>query len=146
MSNKNKQTIFGKVAKSLMLATVSTALMVGAIQFQSTVSENKDAKAAGTNNANLIIGKVDTGTVIELSVCLQNTGDNIRLANASTWFNFNNSELTPSPAIVQSGIYSSANGYGTLKIQQVLPAPVTGQTSETWTVRTDYLGDGVTQG
>ena len=131
------------ILKSITISLVTLSMLAG-LNLVSNIQDSLKVNAAGTNNADLIIGKVDTGSAIELSVCIKNTGDPLHLASASTWFDFDNSKLTPNPTIVQSGIYTTAaNGYGPLKFEQVQPAPVSGQTSEKWTVRTDYFGGSV---
>ncbi len=136
-TNKNN------ILKTISISLVSLSMLAG-LSSLSNFQYSPKANAAGTNNADLIIGKVDTGSAIELSVCIKNTGDSLHLASATTWFNFDNSKLTPNPTIVQSGIFTTAaNGYGPLKFQQVQPAPAAGQTDEKWTVRTDYFGGSV---
>ena len=133
-TNKNN------ILKTISISLISLSMLTG-LSLIPSIQDSLKVNAAGSNNADLIIGKVDTGSAIELSICIKNTGDPLHLANATTWFDFDNSKLTPNPTIVQPGIYTTAaNGYGPLKFQQVLPAPTAGQTSEKWTVRTDYFG------
>jgi hypothetical protein len=131
-----------KIVKILILSVLSFAIILGFVQYFNNIKADKNAAAAGTNNANLIIGKVDTGSAIEVSACLQNTGDSIRLTDSSLWLGFDNTQLTPSSTILQTGIFSGGNGYSALQFKQVLPAPVAGQTSEKWTVATVFPGLG----
>lgn len=96
--------------------------------------------------ANLVIGQVDNGDSIDVSVCIQSTSGTQRLSDVSTWLNFQNNQLSPVPTIQEFGRFHAGNGYGQLRWQQVLPAPTNGQTSENWTLRIDFIGDGVTPG
>jgi hypothetical protein len=112
------------------------------------LSQNKVSNAQATPAADLIIGTVDTGTQIEMSVCIKATAGTFHLTNVSHWVQFNNTALTPVPSstFIEKGAYGGSNGYGPLKWQQLLPAPVLPDPLESWTLRLDFLGDGVTPG
>jgi hypothetical protein len=145
--NKNLTKI-AKLALSIVAVCGLTFTAFGLSN--SILNYNNSAKnvgASGPNSGDLIINQVDTGSAIELSVCVKATPGPIHLTNVSTWFEFDNSALTPSATILEKGVYgNSNNGYGPLKWQQVQPAPVLPSTLETYTMRIDFSGDGITVG
>jgi hypothetical protein len=142
-----KATLSLVVVSSLIAALLLTALTN--TYFSSTfnnLSSTKNASAAGPNQADLIIGKVDNGTTLELSVCVKATPGAIHLTNISTWFTYDVTKMTPSPNIVQEGRYGgNTNGYGALKWQPVTSAPLVANQGR-WTLRLDYIGDPATPG
>ena len=142
MSIKPTRTFARNLAKGFTLSLLSLALVFGFSTYlnQSSKPTSKSA-AAGINNANLIIGRVETATTVEISSCLENTGDSIRLTNSSLWLNFDNSQLTPNPVVTQQGIFNPPSaGYITAGFSQIAPAPVAPSTSETWGFRTNFSG------
>ena len=108
--------------------------------------KTKLADASGPNSSNLIIGKTDIGSSVELSVCVQATPGPIHLANASTWFQFDTLSLSPTAnTFIQKGQYgNSNNGYGALKWQEV--AGTQNGSLNAYSMSLVYSGDGVTPG
>lgn len=159
--NKNKQQKHKNIknqplgflsSKTQKLMAVTGSVMVVASALVITFMSMQGGNFSNSNNqlianasdpeANLIIGQVDRGGVIDLSVCLQSTGVDFRLADASTWFDFDGTSLTPISGLHHTGRFSSGNGYGAADFQSVNDT----STTDTWSVRVDYTGDGVTPG
>jgi hypothetical protein len=129
--NPISNTNTNKTSK-LLSAIFSLALVFGSLSLLSSPITN----AAGTNNADLIIGRVETATAIEMSVCLRNTGDAIKLTDTSTWFNYNNTQLTPAASITATGLYTTPD-------YNLAWANVsTSGTSETQTLRSTFITGG----
>ncbi len=124
------------------LQTISKNLTFSAmtflVAFVSIASIATSAQSVN-NTANLIIGQVDTGTAIELSVCIKTDDTTLHMGNASTWFKYTPSALTPNPTILERGVYNSGN-YLPLKWNAV------GGTTDTWTMPITYSGDGTVAG
>jgi hypothetical protein len=143
MSVVKTHFLANKISRILVLSVLLVITIFGFLNYQTNSNFGlKTGANTGTNNANLIIGSVDTGAAIEYSACLQNTGDAIRLTDSSLWIGFDNSQLTPVPTPLQTGIFSSGNGYGALQFKQVPPPPVS--TAEKWTLATFFPGTGTT--
>jgi hypothetical protein len=107
----------------------------------------KSADAAGPNSADLIIGRVDNGSTIELSVCIKATSGPLHLTNVTTWWTFDNSALTTtSPTLVKGAYGNGTNGYSSQTWKQVLPAPVLPNQIEKWGMSLAYNGDPLVPG
>lgn len=91
--------------------------------------------------ANLTIGQVDRGSYVEVSVCIQSTGISFRLADASTWIDYDGTAYT-TRQINDIGRFSGTSGYASLALDSTLDTP----TTDTLSVRVDYTGDGFTPG
>ena len=120
----------------------SNALAVGLILILGLTSNliglTAFAQNSGLNTSNLIIGKTETSTSIELSVCIQATPGPLNLGNVSTWFEFDSTLLsTTTNTFLEKGQYGNGNnGYGLLKWQEVLGSQ--NGTLKTYTMRLDY--------
>jgi hypothetical protein len=139
--------IFTTIASSLTLATLAIN------DFGKNKINNKSADATAPNTADLIIGKTETATNIDVSVCVRATDGPIHLTNVSHWMEFDNSALTTIPAttvgsavpngsLIEKGVYGNGNnGYANMKWEQVQPAPVAPSTLDKFTLRLNFIGD-----
>jgi hypothetical protein len=147
MSSQSSHNNIKKVSISIFTIVAVTVSILALNNFSNfTKQKSANALSLPVNDSNLIIGTKDTGSDIELSVCVQATPGPIHLANVSTWFEFNTSALaTTTNTFIQKGQYgNSNNGYGTLKWQQVAGAQ--NGSYDTYTMSLVYSGDGETPG
>ena len=142
MSNLNKnQNYISKIAICTFIVAIITISFLS-LSYFSNNSQQKLANAAipplPSKSSNLIIGTSDTGSAIELSLCVQATPGPINLANVSSWFQFDSSSLTTvANSILEKGQYgNSNNGYGPLKWQEVLGSQ--SGNLKTYSMRLDY--------
>jgi hypothetical protein len=134
-----KTKIISNNFTKIFIVTLTLASLVFILQSTRnlTSSNNKSAQAATPNTANLIVGTKDTGTAVELTVCLQATDGPIHIANSSAWFSYDSAALTPNSTILEKGQYGNAtNGYGLLKWQEVL-----GSTTPAYSLNLGYNSD-----
>jgi hypothetical protein len=96
--------------------------------------------AQDTQNADLIIGQEQSGSNLEVSLCLKSTSGKITIANVSNWLQYDKNSLTPG-VIIEKGVYgNSTDGYGALKWQKVQGA------EDKYTLSLGFSGDVQTPG
>jgi hypothetical protein len=145
---------FSKILTLVFCTITITGLILSTLVNSNLQSLNQSASAAAPNTGDLIIGKVDTGTAIEVSVCVKATDGPIRVTNVSLWLGFDNAALTTTPTVstagsvvpngslIEKGQYGNGNnGYSNLKWEQVQPAPVVPSTIDQYTLRLNFIGD-----
>ncbi len=143
-----KQTQVSKIDRILsgVVCLVTALLLISTISIkQNSDIYDKSAQAAGANTGNLIIGTKDTGSAIELSVCVQATPGPIHLTNLSTWFQYDTTALTPTAgSFLEKGKYNGTDGYGQLKWNQVAGS-LSGNLDK-YTMNLAFSGDEVSAG
>jgi hypothetical protein len=145
---------FSKILTLVFCTITITGLVLSTLVNSNLQSLNQSASAAAPNTGDLIIGKVDTGTAIEVSVCVKATDGPIRVTNVSLWLGFDNAALTTTPTVstagsvvpngslIEKGQYGNGNnGYSNMKWEQVQPAPVAPSTIDQYTLRLNFIGD-----
>jgi hypothetical protein len=111
MSTKYKTKIFNKIKIYSSSVFISTALLFCAFSIPASAQDNQ--------NADLIIGQQQSGSNLEVSLCVKSNSGKITLANVSNWLQYDKNSLTPG-AITEKGVYgNNTNGYSSLKWQQV---------------------------
>jgi hypothetical protein len=133
----NKKSTFNKT-----LSFTFGAVLILALTLSSVANYSGLVVTAAANSGELIIGKTDAGSAIDISVCVRATDVPIHLTNVSTWLQFDNSVLRPNASILEKGVYGNGNnGYANMKWEQVQPAPVAPSTLDQYTLRLDFIGD-----
>ena len=137
--------------KKFLVGFFTLAVLTISILSISSVESPQKAKFANAavppanNTSNLIIGTSNTSNSVELSVCVQATSGTIHLANASTWFQFDTTALTPTSGLfLEKGRYNGTDGYGQLKWNQIAGA-LSGN-SDKYTMNIAFSGDGISVG
>lgn len=142
---QTKVTKIDKILSAIVCLSTIFLLFITIGVKQNNYIYDKSAQAAGPNTSNLIIGTNDTGSAIELSVCVQATPGPVHPTNASVWFQFDTTALTPtSGTFVEKGRYNGTDGYGQLKWNQVAGA-LSGNLDK-YTMNLAFSGDGISAG
>ena len=147
MSNKKhiQNRLIPIVGVLLLTASVFGSLLSGSV--------TKIAHAATGDTATVVMGRTETGTTVgstvDISICVQSGSGAFKLADTSTWLGFDNAVLSTAPAsLVTKGKFDGAatfaNGYDDLAYQRV--TQTAGFTTDLFSLRTTFVGDGVTAG
>lgn len=99
-----------------------------------------NASAVDSQNADLIIGQEQSGSNLEVSLCVKAISGKITLANVSNWLQYDKNSLTPG-TIIEKGVYgNNTDGYSALKWQKVQG------TEDKYTLNLGFNGDSQTPG
>lgn len=144
-SNSNVSSI-----KQLSIAAgcigVIASLVSGFVVSQfNTHSIPSNAATPNSNSLDVIVGQVTNGSNVELSVCLKTdaTNTNLHITDASSTFQFNPANLTPSSTIMATGNFGgngvSSASYAPLKWNSVIG------TNDRWSMDITYTDGTGTQ-
>jgi hypothetical protein len=136
-SNNKTNNLYLLAACAGIIASAVSGLVVSRFDLQ-TLPGN--AATPNSNSLDVIVGQVDTGAAIELSVCLKTdpTNTNLHITDASSNFTFNPATLTPSPTILAAGNFGG-NGVSSSSYAPLLWKNVIG-TADRWSMDITYTG------
>jgi hypothetical protein len=146
MSNQNNSNnitssslrhLFTLAACAGIVTSAVSGLVVSKFDFQSLPSK---AATPNSNSLDVIVGQVDTGSNIEVSLCVKTDPTNVlHISDATNQLVYTPATLTPSPTILAAGNYggvppTAATSYAPLTWRNVLG------TTDQWSLDITYTG------
>lgn len=130
-NHKNKTTLY-KTTIYFYSMFLSIGIVLAGVSIQ--------VSAQDSQNVDLIIGQQQSGSNLDVSLCVKSTSGKITLGNVSNWLQYDKSSLVPGN-LIEKGVYgNNTNGYSALKWQQVLGS------YNKYTLGLTYNGDSQTPG